>query len=117
MRFRERYKEIIFPVFDYYINKVLKLSLAMEYFSLAVDNVFLQVESHILCYAEILHSIRNNRSQFSAYPEKMIDAGLACEDNSRKIKYVDLLLPEILGGNSFNLVKWFKINFQVIFPG
>ena len=96
MRFRQGDKEIIIPVFDYYINKILKSSLAVEDLAFSVNNIFLKIESHVFCYAEIFHGIRNNYPEFAANPEKVIDPGFACKKYCRKIKNIDLLLAEIL---------------------
>jgi len=95
MRFRKRDKEIIFPVLDNYIDEILELCFPMKYFTLAVDNVFLEIKCNILCNTEILHCIGYNSTQLTANPEKVIDPGFACKDNSSKVKDIDFLLTEI----------------------
>ena len=100
---------------DDYVNKVFKICLAVEDLAFAVNYVFLQVESNVLRYAEVLHRIRNRESHLFAYPEKMIDCGLGCEDYCREISEIYLLLPEILRRNPFNLDKLFEVYLQVVF--
>jgi len=69
----------------------------MEDLALPVNNIFLEIKGNVFRDAEVLHCIRDTYPQFIADPEKMIDAGLACENYRSKIKNIDLLLAEILG--------------------
>jgi len=69
----------------------------MKDLSLPVYNIFLEIEGNVFRDAEVLHCIRNAYPKFTADPEKMIDAGLACKYYSSKIKNIDLLLAKILG--------------------
>ena len=117
MGLRERDKEIIVPVFNYYINKILEFCSSVKDFAFSVDYVFLKIESNIFSDAEILHRVGDTNSQLVAYSEEMIDTRFTCKDDSRKIENIDFLLAEILGRDTFNLAKRFEINLQVILFG
>ena len=95
MRLRQRDEEIIFTVFDNHIDQILKLCFPVKYFSFTVYNIFLKVECNILGNTEILHRIRNYSTQLGANPEKMINSGFACKDDSSEVKDIDFLLTEI----------------------
>ena len=45
----------------------------------------------------------------------MIYGVSACEDDSRMVEYLDLLLPEFFHRNRLHLDEWPEINFQVEF--
>lgn len=115
MRIGEGHEEVFFFMLDDYVNKVFKICLAVEDLAFAVNYVFLEVKRNVLRYAEVLHSIRYGKSQFFTDPEKMINCGLGCEDYRREISEIDLLLPEILCRNPFNLDKLFEVYLQVVF--
>lgn len=96
VRIGKRDEEIVLPVLDDHINKVLKFGFPMENFPFAVNDVFLKIKGNILGDAKIFHCIGNNNAQFIADPEEMINPCFACKDHCRKIKNIDLLMTEIL---------------------
>jgi hypothetical protein len=91
MGFRERNKEIVFLVFDYNVNKVLKLGFPMKNLTLPVNNVFLEIKCNILRDAEIFHCIRHNIPQLITYSEKVINPGFAGKDDRSKVKDIYFL--------------------------
>ncbi len=103
-------------MFYYYFNEILKFGFPMKYLPLSVHNIFLQIECNIFSYAEILHCIRDDNSHLIAYPEEMIYSCFAGKDYSSKVKNIDFLLAKIFHRDTLNLIKWLKINFQVVFP-
>ena len=115
MGFRQRYKEIIILVLDDQVDNILKLRFPMEYFTLTINNIFLQVKCHILGYAEILHVVGDHNPQFIADPEEMVDTCFACKNHCCKVEDINFLLTKILGGYTLNLNKRFEINLQIIF--
>src|SRR5665647_2258866 len=95
MRFGEWNKKIVFPVFYNNIYQVLKFSFPMKYFTLSVNNIFLQIKCNVFGNTKILHCIRNDCTKFSTNPEEVIYPCLAGEDDRSKVKYINFLLTEI----------------------
>ena len=82
MRFRKRDKKVVFPVFDNYIDQILKFGFSMKYFPFSVNNILLKIKCNVFCNTEVFHCIRNNSPQFITDPEEMIYPGFACKNYS-----------------------------------
>ena len=108
---------MILFMFDNYFYEILKFGFPMKNLPFTVYNIFLQIESYIFSYAKIFHCIGHNNSHLITDPEEMIYPGFAGKNHSSKVKNIDFLLAKIFYRYTLNLIKWFKVNFQVVFPG
>ena len=102
-------------MFDDHINEVKEFSLSVKNFTFSINNVFLQIECHILSDTEIFHCIGHHNPQLVTYPEKMINSRFTVENYCSVVQNIDFLLPEIFGRNTFNLDKRLEIDLQIIF--
>lgn len=82
-------------------DEVCRVFLAVEYLSLSELNIFLQVIGRGFRNTEIFHCFRHFDPHLLAHPEIMVN-GIARRKYDRgKLLEVYLILPEILGRDSF----------------
>ena len=89
--------------------------IAEEHLALTVLDVLLDVERYGLGNAEILHVLRDINPHLSAQLEEMINRMTGCEYYSGVIKYIDMLLSELLCGERLNTDKRFEHELYAIF--
>jgi hypothetical protein len=87
----------------------------VENLSFAIHDVLLQIQGDLFVDAEILHFLGNGDAHFFAQAEKMVDAVSGIENNGGMVENGNLLLSEILCGETFHLDERTEIYFQTIF--
>ena len=87
-------------------NEVGITFFTVKNFSLSELNIFLQVVCGRFRDAEVLHGFRDFNPHLLAYPEIMVNRIAGSKDNCSIIQDVNLILAEILGGNSVNFKKF-----------
>ena len=100
VRLAEREQELLLLVLDEQFDQIGERTVGKRNFTLAVDDVFLQVERHGLRLADVLHRFGNGDTRLLANTEKAVDGRARRENYGRMIQYLDPLLPELLERNA-----------------
>ena len=84
-------------------------SLGEEDLTLTIIDKFLQVQSHLLGIAIIVHRLRNSESHLFTQTEIVLCAQFGIQDNGSVVQWVDMLLPKLARRQSLNVNKLIEI--------
>ena len=98
-----------------HLHQLVKTLPAVEYLTLSVLDIFLQIKCCGFRNTKILHCIRNLNSHILTNSEEMVNSITARENDGSMLEDVNPLFPEILSFYTFNLNELVKINLQIVF--
>ena len=115
MRFRNGQQVLLFFVLVEQFHEVCECAVGEKYFTLAVDDIFLQVERNGLRVAKIFHAFGNGDARLFADAEKTVDRGATGKDHGRMVEDLDPLAAKLLEGNPLDLDEGMKLDIEVVF--
>src|SRR2546427_82034 len=103
-------------MFFYYLNHTLQRTITKEYLSLAVQNIFLQIERNRFSHTIIFSVRRNFSAQIINQFKVLIYRTSTGEHYSRIVGRINFQSSEFSCRNSFKMNKRFEINGEFILP-